>query len=67
MGEYAPGRGAEWDPCRYLGGNSGIEPYIVGHNLILAHAAAANLYKAKYQVLFSLLFYFSLKKVISCS
>ncbi|XP_022960684.1 beta-glucosidase 24-like [Cucurbita moschata] len=49
IGEYAPGRGAEWDPSRYLGGNSGTEPYIVGHNLILAHAAAANLYKTKYQ------------------
>ncbi|XP_022988091.1 beta-glucosidase 24-like [Cucurbita maxima] len=49
MAEYAPGRGAEWDPCRYLAGNSGTEPYIVGHNLILAHAAAANLYKTKYQ------------------
>ncbi|XP_023516699.1 beta-glucosidase 12-like [Cucurbita pepo subsp. pepo] len=49
MAEYAPGRGAEWDPCRYLAGNSGTEPYIVGHNLILAHAAAVNVYKTKYQ------------------
>ncbi|XP_023516689.1 furcatin hydrolase-like [Cucurbita pepo subsp. pepo] len=49
IGEYAPGRGAEWDPSRYLAGNSGTEPYIVGHNLILAHAAAANLYKNKYK------------------
>ncbi|XP_023516698.1 beta-glucosidase 12-like [Cucurbita pepo subsp. pepo] len=48
-GELAPGRGAEWDPSRYLGGNSGTEPYTVGHHLILAHAAAANLYKTKYQ------------------
>ena len=61
MAEYAPGRGAEWDPCRYLAGNSGTEPYIVGHNLILAHAAAVNVYKTKYQVLFALFFCWSIK------
>ena len=59
-GELAPGRGAEWDPSRYLGGNSGTEPYTVGHHLILAHAAAANLYKTKYQVLFCCLIKFKL-------
>jgi beta-glucosidase len=31
-------------------GNSTIEPYIVAHHLLLAHASAANLYKKKYQV-----------------
>ncbi|XP_060967934.1 beta-glucosidase 24-like [Cannabis sativa] len=36
-------------PCK--AGNSSIEPYIVAHNLILAHARAAKLYKKKYQAL----------------
>ncbi|MCO5552997.1 hypothetical protein L7F22_006517 [Adiantum nelumboides] len=30
-------------------GNSTTEPYIVGHNLLLAHSAAARLYKQEYQ------------------
>ncbi|GLJ09702.1 hypothetical protein SUGI_0114460 [Cryptomeria japonica] len=30
-------------------GNSATEPYIVAHNIILAHAAAVSLYKSKYQ------------------
>ncbi|GAB4846788.1 hypothetical protein Ancab_025796 [Ancistrocladus abbreviatus] len=30
-------------------GNSGTEPYIVAHNLILSHAAAAQRYRNKYQ------------------
>nr|3WQ4_A Chain A, Beta-primeverosidase [Camellia sinensis]3WQ4_B Chain B, Beta-primeverosidase [Camellia sinensis]3WQ5_A Chain A, Beta-primeverosidase [Camellia sinensis]3WQ5_B Chain B, Beta-primeverosidase [Camellia sinensis]3WQ6_A Chain A, beta-primeverosidase [Camellia sinensis]3WQ6_B Chain B, beta-primeverosidase [Camellia sinensis]BAC78656.1 beta-primeverosidase [Camellia sinensis] len=30
-------------------GNSGTEPYIVTHNLLLSHAAAVKLYKEKYQ------------------
>ncbi|XP_050259277.1 furostanol glycoside 26-O-beta-glucosidase-like [Quercus robur] len=34
----------------YMGGNSSTEPYIVGHNIILAHAAAVRLYREKYQV-----------------
>lgn len=56
-GAYAPRRGLEWDPKRYLGGNSGTEPYIVGHNLILAHATAVKAYKTNFQVLFSLLYF----------
>uniref|UniRef100_A0A0A0M010 Beta-glucosidase n=1 Tax=Cucumis sativus TaxID=3659 RepID=A0A0A0M010_CUCSA len=32
-----------------LEGNPGTEPYIVGHNQILAHAAAVKLYKSKYE------------------
>ncbi|KAL9259571.1 Beta-glucosidase 11-like protein [Drosera capensis] len=31
------------------GGNSTTEPYIATHNMLLAHAAAARLYKTKYQ------------------
>ncbi|XP_077227093.1 beta-glucosidase 22-like [Tasmannia lanceolata] len=30
-------------------GNSSVEPYLVGHHALLAHAAAATLYKEKYQ------------------
>ncbi|KAI5072333.1 hypothetical protein GOP47_0012439 [Adiantum capillus-veneris] len=30
-------------------GDSGIEPYIVGHHVILAHAEAVNIYRSKYQ------------------
>ncbi|THG03572.1 hypothetical protein TEA_022949 [Camellia sinensis var. sinensis] len=48
-GIYAPGRCSE-----YIGnctsGNSATEPYIVGHHLILSHAAAVTLYREKYKV-----------------
>ncbi|XP_010433301.1 PREDICTED: beta-glucosidase 10 [Camelina sativa] len=30
-------------------GNSSTEPYIVGHNILLAHASASRLYKLKYK------------------
>ncbi|KAK3021055.1 hypothetical protein RJ639_047302 [Escallonia herrerae] len=30
-------------------GNSSTEPYIVGHNILLAHASAARLYRKKYK------------------
>ncbi|KAL1213268.1 Beta-glucosidase 10 [Cardamine amara subsp. amara] len=30
-------------------GNSSTEPYIAGHNILLAHASASNLYKLKYK------------------
>ncbi|KAF7824500.1 vicianin hydrolase-like [Senna tora] len=47
-GTFAPGRCSN-----YVGnctaGNSATEPYIVGHHLILSHAAAVRLYKKKYQ------------------
>ncbi|KAG6527834.1 hypothetical protein ZIOFF_009968 [Zingiber officinale] len=32
-------------------GNSSVEPYIAGHNLLLSHASAVSLYRKKYQVL----------------
>ncbi|XP_021808445.1 beta-glucosidase 13-like [Prunus avium] len=35
-------------PCNF-GGNSSTEPYVVAHNLILAHANVAKLYREKYQ------------------
>ena len=48
-GIEAPGRCSNYiGNCTY--GNSGIEPYIVGHNLLLSHATAVKLYKEKYQV-----------------
>ncbi|KAL7226040.1 hypothetical protein ACSBR1_021224 [Camellia fascicularis] len=34
---------------RLITSNSSSEPYIVAHNILLAHASAANLYKNKYQ------------------
>ncbi|GMH04444.1 hypothetical protein Nepgr_006283 [Nepenthes gracilis] len=49
-GTFAPGRCSN-----YIGncttGNSATEPYIVGHNLLLCHATAVNLYKQKYQAI----------------
>ncbi|KAG4991943.1 hypothetical protein JHK87_025400 [Glycine soja] len=47
-GFFAPGRcSKEYGNC--TAGNSGTEPYIVAHNLILSHAAAIQRYRAKYQ------------------
>ncbi|CAN1170630.1 Beta-glucosidase 11 [Linum perenne] len=48
-GVFAPGHCSPWvnRACRV--GDSGIEPYIVAHNLLLAHSAAYHLYKSKYQ------------------
>ncbi|XP_039133544.1 furostanol glycoside 26-O-beta-glucosidase-like [Dioscorea cayenensis subsp. rotundata] len=47
LGRHAPGRCSQILGCSV--GNSIIEPYIVTHNLLLAHGAAARLYKDKYQ------------------
>ncbi|KAM0848224.1 hypothetical protein ACQ4PT_054541 [Festuca glaucescens] len=44
-GFFAPGR---CSGCRF-GGNSATEPYIAGHHLLLAHAAAVKIYRDKYQ------------------
>ncbi|KAG5580631.1 hypothetical protein H5410_051258 [Solanum commersonii] len=47
-GTFAPGRCS-----KYVGncteGNSATEPYIVAHNLLLAHATAVKIYRDKYQ------------------
>ncbi|XP_054795431.1 beta-glucosidase 13-like [Prosopis cineraria] len=48
-GIFAPGRCSSWLPPKCTAGNSSTEPYIVSHHLLLAHAAAASLYKQKYQ------------------
>jgi beta-glucosidase/6-phospho-beta-glucosidase/beta-galactosidase len=50
VGVHAPGRCSNDPKCvrHGGGGNSSTEPYIVTHNLLLAHAKAAKLYKNKY-------------------
>nr|XP_028960044.1 beta-glucosidase 27-like [Malus domestica] len=35
-------------PCKF-GGNSSTEPYLAAHNIIIAHATMAKLYREKYQ------------------
>ncbi|KAB1227612.1 Beta-glucosidase 12 [Morella rubra] len=45
----APGRCSSWQNLNCTGGDSATEPYIVSHYQILAHAAAVELYKQKYQ------------------
>ncbi|GMJ12844.1 beta glucosidase 15 [Hibiscus trionum] len=47
LGVGPPGRCSDRKFCPH--GNAATEPYIVAHNALLAHAAAANLYKQKYQ------------------
>uniref|UniRef100_A0ACD5USF2 Uncharacterized protein n=1 Tax=Avena sativa TaxID=4498 RepID=A0ACD5USF2_AVESA len=49
MGVFAPGRCSPWELGKCSTGDSGREPYTVGHHQLLAHAAAAKLYKQKYQ------------------
>jgi len=44
-GINAPGR---CTGCKF-GGNSAVEPYIVAHTQLLAHAAAVQVYRTKYQ------------------
>ncbi|XP_059431255.1 beta-glucosidase 13-like isoform X1 [Corylus avellana] len=48
-GQSAPGRCSSWQNLNCTGGDSSIEPYLVAHNLLLAHAAVVQLYKQKYQ------------------
>ncbi|KAK9691677.1 hypothetical protein RND81_09G211600 [Saponaria officinalis] len=49
LGYQVPNRCTRWQgpPC-VLGGDSATEPYVVGHNLLLSHAAAVNLYRQHY-------------------
>ncbi|CAJ1933291.1 unnamed protein product [Sphenostylis stenocarpa] len=48
-GRFAPGRCSDWLNLNCTGGDSGTEPYLTSHYQLLAHAAAAKLYKTKYQ------------------
>jgi len=50
VGSFPPGRCSKWLDSTCFGGDSGTEPYIASHNLILAHAAAVHVYKSKFQV-----------------
>lgn len=45
LGTYPPGRCSR--SCAR--GNSDAEPYVAAHNVVLAHAAAVQIYKTKYQ------------------
>ncbi|KAJ4828961.1 hypothetical protein Tsubulata_023374 [Turnera subulata] len=47
-GEFAPGRCSPWGSCVNQTGNSATEPYIVTHNMLLAHAAAVQQYREQY-------------------
>ncbi|XP_062161707.1 beta-glucosidase 46-like [Alnus glutinosa] len=47
-GIYPPSH-CSWPFGNCSRGNSGKEPFIVAHNMILSHAAAVNIYRTKYQ------------------
>jgi len=48
VGFYAPGRcSSGFGNC--TAGNSATEPYIVAHNMLLAHSTAVKIYRNKYQ------------------
>ncbi|XP_050128999.1 beta-glucosidase 24-like, partial [Malus sylvestris] len=48
VGAFAPGRCSNHTKCKE-GGNSATEPYLSAHHQLLAHAAAVNVYRDKYQ------------------
>nr|QCQ82763.1 furostanol glycoside 26-O-beta-glucosidase [Trigonella foenum-graecum] len=49
IGLFPPGRCSKWLSLNCTDGDSSKEPYIVSHHQLLAHAAAAHVYKNKYQ------------------
>ncbi|KAB2607366.1 beta-glucosidase 24-like [Pyrus ussuriensis x Pyrus communis] len=49
IGTHAPGRCSAWQKLNCTGGNSAVEPYLVTHHQLLAHASTVKLYKTKYQ------------------
>ncbi|KAK6157880.1 hypothetical protein DH2020_012128 [Rehmannia glutinosa] len=50
VGLQAPGRCSILLGAFCRAGNSATEPYIVGHNMLLSHAAVVDIYKKKYKV-----------------
>jgi len=48
-GIFAPGRRE----------NESVEPYLAGHHQLLAHAAAVDVYRKKFKVYSSIIFFFS--------
>lgn len=50
LGSQPPGRCSILLHAFCREGNSGTEPYIAAHNVLLAHAAAVNIYRLKYKV-----------------
>ncbi|KNA25154.1 hypothetical protein SOVF_008800 [Spinacia oleracea] len=48
-GILAPGRCSKWQKFNCTGGDSATEPYMAAHHQLLAHAAAVDLYRRKYQ------------------
>ncbi|KFK42881.1 hypothetical protein AALP_AA1G050700 [Arabis alpina] len=48
-GSKAPGRCSNFTKPDCTGGDGATEPYIVGHNFLLAHGAAVKVYREKYQ------------------
>ncbi|KAF8021412.1 hypothetical protein BT93_G1753 [Corymbia citriodora subsp. variegata] len=49
VGLHAPGRCSVFLRIFCRAGNSTTEPYIVGHNILLSHATAVDVYRKKYQ------------------
>jgi len=51
IGSYGDGmRYGHCPPMNYSTANVCTETYIAGHNMLLAHSSASNLYKLKYKV-----------------
>jgi beta-glucosidase len=50
VGLQAPGRCSILLHLFCRAGNSATEPYIVAHNMLLSHGAAADIYRKKYKV-----------------
>ncbi|CAN7100600.1 unnamed protein product [Brassica rapa subsp. narinosa] len=50
LGIMAPGRCSKFTNPNCTAGDGATEPYIVGHNLILAHGAAVEVYREKYKL-----------------
>lgn len=49
IGSFPPNRCSEMNKNSCFGGNSGTEPYLAAHNLLLAHADVVNLYRTQYK------------------